>query len=188
MVQLRLLTKILKRSYKRWQSPTRTGMRGCFPYQGSDSLFENHEGCRFKWRRLDPDPTWSAELNWRKEAYCCLPWLDVSKTDDQGFQQKGQALSISSRWLGDKTHHFTTRWPQRKMDSHLWRAICCQESFLWRCHNSDYHGWRMLYPKIFPPILLNICSLRPLTCSGMPKSWPDKLSPKARNLQTTLYL
>ena len=38
---------------------------------------------------------------------------------------------------------------------------------------------QQLYPKIFPPILINICSLRSSTCSRMPKSWPDKLSPKA---------
>ena len=47
---------------------------------------------------------------------CCLPWSDVSKTDDQDFQQKDQASSISSWRLGDKVHHFTTRRPQRQMD------------------------------------------------------------------------
>ena len=37
---------------------------------------------------------------------------------------------------------------------------------------------KLLYPIIFPSILLNICSLKSLTCSRMPKGWPDKLSPK----------
>ena len=38
---------------------------------------------------------------------------------------------------------------------------------------------KLLYPKIFPLILLNTCPLRSPTCPRMTKNGPDNLSPKA---------
>ena len=44
-----------------------------------------------------------------KKAYSCLSWSNVSKTDDQGFQQKGQTPSVSSRGSGDQEYHTSAR-------------------------------------------------------------------------------
>ena len=44
-----------------------------------------------------------------KKAYCYLPWSNVSKMDDQGFQQESQTPSVSSWRSSDQTHHIPKR-------------------------------------------------------------------------------
>ena len=77
------------------------------------------------------------------------------------------------------------------------RTKCCLESSSKKCLWNVFLkailkrclcNGSLLYPKIFPLILLNTCQWRSPICSRKPKSWPDKLPLKANVPQTRVSI